>query len=150
MKSINIYIKEALKLGKKRYKYQPETKEELQDLLKQLIKERGNKADLNDIDTSAITDMSGLFYYYSFNGDISNWDVSNVTDMRWMFKYSKFNGDISNWNVSNVTAMSGMFENSKFTGKNGDISNWNVSNVKYMKNIFNGCPLQNNPPSWYH
>ena len=29
MKSINIYIKEALKLGKSRYKYHPKTKEEI-------------------------------------------------------------------------------------------------------------------------
>ena len=78
MKSIATYINEALKLGKKRYKYQPETKEELQDLLKQLIEERGNEGDFNDIDTSKITDMSGLFEYSEFNGDISKWDVSNV------------------------------------------------------------------------
>ena len=37
MKSINIYINEALKLGKTRYKYNPKTKEELQELLQQLI-----------------------------------------------------------------------------------------------------------------
>ena len=42
MKSINIYINEALKLGKPRYNYhyQPKTKQELKKLLKQLIKER--------------------------------------------------------------------------------------------------------------
>ena len=39
MKSITTYIIEALKLGKSRYKYQPKTKKELQELLKQLIKE---------------------------------------------------------------------------------------------------------------
>jgi hypothetical protein len=33
------------------------------------------------MDTSEITDMSGLFMYIDFNGDISKWDVSNVTDM---------------------------------------------------------------------
>ena len=34
MKSINIYINEALKLGKPRYRYYPKTKEELQDIIK--------------------------------------------------------------------------------------------------------------------
>ena len=50
MKNLTTYINEALKLGKSRYKYYPKTKEELQDLLKQLIEERGNKEDLKDID----------------------------------------------------------------------------------------------------
>ena len=78
MKSIANYINEALKLGNKsRYKYHPETKEELQDLLNQLLKERGNEGDFNDIDTSKITDMSYLFYELTdFNGNISQWDVS--------------------------------------------------------------------------
>ena len=83
MKPINIYINEVLKLGNKsRYKYHPETKEELQDLLNQLLEERGNEGDFNDIDTSKITDMSDLFYDYltDFNGNISQWDVSNVTN----------------------------------------------------------------------
>ena len=89
MKNLNTYINEALKLGKKRYKYQPETKEELQDLLKQLIEERGNEGDFNDIDTSKITDMTELFdsidSMKEFNGNISGWDVSNVTNMEYMF-----------------------------------------------------------------
>ena len=51
MKSITIYINEALKLGNKsRYKYQPKTKEELKDIISQRIKDEGNDVDLNDID----------------------------------------------------------------------------------------------------
>ena len=66
--------------------FKPKDKAELLVLLKKLIKERGNTGSFNDIDTSLITDMSGLFKGYpSFNGDISNWDVSNVTDMSHMF-----------------------------------------------------------------
>ena len=138
MKSINIYIKEALKLGKQRYKYHPKTKEELKDLVRQLIEERGNEVDLNDIDTSNITDMSGLFKWTDFNGDISSWAVSNVTNMSDMFnKCKSFNRDISSWDVSNVKNMSEMFIGCrKF---NQDISNWDVSNVTNMQCMFLGC-----------
>ena len=78
MKSITIYINETLKLGKQRHKYYPKTKKELKKLLKQLIEERGNDGDFNDINTSEITDMSRLFETSDFNGDISKWDVSKV------------------------------------------------------------------------
>ena len=110
MKSINTYINESLKLGKSRYKYHPQTKEELQEIILKRIKEEGNEVDLNDIDVSNITDMSDLFKYFEkFNGDISNWDVSNVRDMSGMFKHChKFNQDISNWNVSKAKNMKKM------------------------------------------
>ena len=143
MKSIANYIKEALKLGNKsRYKYHPETKEELQDLLNQLLEERGNEGDFNDIDTSKITDMSDLFYDLTdFNGNISQWDVSNVTNMSSMFyKCKSFNKDISKWDVSNVTNMYSMFRVCR--SFNQDISGWNVSNVINNIDMFYACPLQ--------
>ena len=124
MKSINNYILEKLVInkntGKKHYKYFPETKNELIDIIDKRIAKEGNKCDLNDIDVSKITDMSLLFNSSKFNGDISKWDVSNVKDMDSMFFESKFNQDISNWDVSNVENMTLMFEDSKF---NQDISN---------------------------
>ena len=90
MKSINTYINESLKLGKSRYKYHPQTKEELQEIILKRIKEEGNEVDLNDIDVSNITDMSDLFKYFEkFNGDISNWDVSKVYAHSSMFYYCK-------------------------------------------------------------
>ena len=142
MKTINQYITEKLKIRKSSYKYFPETKKELQDLLKQLIKERGNEGDFNDIDTSKITDMSELFDDIGkFNGDISNWDVSNVTDMQYMFyNCYLFNQDISNWDVSNVTNMHGMFSLCK--SFNQDISNWDVSNVFNKDRMFDDCPIK--------
>ena len=154
------------KLENKENKVQPKTKGELKRIIKDTIKEKGNECDLNFIDTSLITDMSGLFdsskfngdtskwdvsnvedmkymFYGSiFNGDISKWDVSNVRDMFCMFNRAKFNRDISKWNVSSVKDMSGMFEYSKF---NRDISKWNVSNVKEMYEMFDGCPLEDKP-----
>ena len=115
MKQINKYISEKLHINKDTtnyYNYHPKTRDELKELVDKLIKERGKDADLNDIDTSEITDMNYMFYR------------------------SKFNGDISNWNVSNVESMYRMFYHSKFTGKNGDIFNWDVSNVQDMSYMF--------------
>ena len=135
--------------GNHHYNYHPKTYNELKELVYRLVKERGNDADLNDIDTSKITDMHALFYKSEFNGDISNWDVSNVEDMKYMFGYSEFtgeNGYISNWDVSKVKDMEAMFFMSLF---NGNISNWNVSNVKDMYDMFYGSPLEKNIPKWY-
>ena len=153
MKQINKYIYERLHInkdtGNRHYNYHPKTRVELKELVNKLIKERGNDADLNDIDTSKITDMSQLFECSKFNGDISKWDVSNVKNMSWMFYDSDFtgeNGDISNWNVSNIEKMYCMFMKSNF---NGDISNWDVNNVKNMTWMFENSPLEKNPPKWY-
>ena len=176
MKNLNQYIKEGLKVNSKSkfgkvHKYFPKTKKELEKIIAQLIKEKGNEADLNDIDTSKITDMSWLFNeFIEFNGDISGWNVSNVEDMHGMFYGSIFNGDISNWDVSNVKNMDSMFYNSKFNSDisnwdvskvkkmdqmfaysifNGDISNWNVSADTSGNGIFYNSPLKNNLPKWY-
>lgn len=130
-----------------KYTYKPESKWVLRELVDRLIEERGNNADLNDIDTSLITDMSYFFAYNKFNGDISKWDVSNVTEMSGMFNDSQFNGDISKWDVSNVKDMSKMFlNNRKF---NHDLSNWDVSNVKDMYDMFTSSPLEGKEPEWY-
>ena len=128
-------------MSKEQLKYFPQTKDELKSLIKQRIKDEGNEVDLNDIDVSAITDMSYLFKRTNFNGDISNWDVSNVTDMRGMF-YScvLFNQDISNWDVSNVSDMAFMFNGCE--SFNQDISAWNVSNVIDMFYMFDNCPIK--------
>ena len=142
MKSLVEFIQEKLVIKKSKYKYFPETKEELKDIIKQRVKQEGSEVDLNDIDVSNITDMSKLFKDFSnFNGNISKWNVSNVTDMRDMFYMCKnFNKDISEWNVSKVKDMSYMFYwCSKF---NQDISNWNVSKVKYFDGIFSNCNIK--------
>ena len=76
------------------YSCQPKNKDELKEIIEVRIVKDGNKCDLNDIDTSLITNMSYLFRYSKFNGDISKWDTSNVTDMTVVFAKSKFNKDI--------------------------------------------------------
>ena len=153
LKNPNFSIVERLHInkdtGNHHYNYHPKTRDELKELVDKLIEERGYNADLNDIDTSEITDMTTLFNNSKFNEDISSWNVSNVKYMMYMFHNSKFtgeNGDISNWDVSNVKDMMYMFCDSKF---NGDISNWNVRNVVDMSYMFNGNPLEKNPHKWY-
>ena len=141
MKSLTHYIQEKLVIKKNKYKYFPQTKEELKEIIEKRIKEEGNEADLNDIDVSNITDMSYLFLSTNFSCNVSNWDVSNVTNMKEMFcGCKKFNSDISNWDVSKVTDMSNMFFWCE--AFNQDISAWNISNIKYSLNMFYNCPIK--------
>ncbi len=169
MKSLTNYIQEKLVIKKNKridYKYFPQTKKELKDIIEQRIKEEGNEVNLNDIDVSKITDMSYLFDDTYFNGDISKWDVSNVTNMHNMFFNCRaFNQDISKWDVSNVTNMSSMFKWCKTFNQdisewyvsnvvdmdymffdcekfNQDISEWDVSNVRFSLFIFTNCPIE--------
>ena len=163
MKALNYYISEKFQVSKNykhQYAYAPKDRDELIECIKEKIDKEGlgtkyKPLNLNDIDTSEITDMSYLFHKYhdlkllSTNGyfDISDWDVSNVTNMAYMFCLSQFNGDISDWDVSNVQSMCYMFYGSTF---NGDISDWNINNVKSMSHIFDDSALEKNPPKWYH
>ena len=148
MKTLQHYITEKILINKNSklaYNYYPKTKEELKDIINQKIESRGNECDLNDIDTSNITDMSNLFAFSKFNGDISRWNVSKVTNMEGMFVESTFTGDISNWVVSNVTNMKYMFMHSAFDGY---ISNWNVSNVTNMGGMFFGSVFNQDISNW--
>ena len=67
--------------------------------------------EINNWDTSKVTDMNKLFYHKKhFNDNIENWDVSNVTNMAFMFDYAyNFNQPLNNWDVSKVTNMYCMF-----------------------------------------
>ena len=161
-------IEEVLNPTKRPEKVVARDLEHLRALIYERIKDQGFKANLNDIDTSNITDMSQLFAstygsdggynrrwllgdstdaidFSRFDGDISQWDVSNVKKMRAMFKGSKFNGDISNWDVSKVQDMAQMFRLSKF---NGDISKWDVSGVRNMTRMFYKSKFNGDLSKW--
>ena len=144
MKTSTSHMNEALKIGKNlssfsTYSCQPKTKKELEKIIEDRISKECPNCDLNDIDTSLITDMSNLFTYSPFNGDISKWDVSNVKTMRCMFSLSDFNRDISDWDVSKVENMVAMFAFSKF---NQDISNWKINKDCKITDMFNKCPIK--------
>ena len=104
--------------------------------------------DINNWDTSKVTDMSHLFSdATSFNDDISKWDTSLVTDMNNMF-YSAliFNQTINKkgviksgkiyyaWDTSKVRDMSKMFYSAE--SFDDDISNWDTRNVNNMSSMF--------------
>ena len=178
MKNISTYISEKLKISstKPTHTYKPNNYDELSNILGELIDKRGLSADLNDVDTSKITNMHGLFYI-GFQAirdiDISEWDVSNVRDMGQMFMWcERFNCDISEWNVSNVDNTSYMFYNCQIFNSNlsdwnvskvknmsgmfyhcivfnSYLSDWNVSKVKSMSNMFYKCNALEHMPSWY-
>ena len=145
MQSLKESILSSTKTGKAGfYTAFPKSKNELKQMIKKEINEKGYNCDLNHIDVSKITNMSLLFstlgYGLSlFNGDISKWDVSNVETMCGMFWDSKFNGNISKWDVSNVENMSTMFWNSNF---DSDISNWKINDNCDTTNMFYKCQIK--------
>jgi len=147
MKSLRQYIKESFKIGRNKmadiYNYYPETRDELQKIIMDRVKDNPDEdiIDLNDIDVSKITNMSGLFLESEIsvcNFDVSKWDVSNVRFMARMFYgCEKFNCDLSNWDVSSVTDMNNMFFNCKIF--DGDLSGWDVSNLISAEIMFGRC-----------
>lgn len=143
MKQIDTYITEKLKLNrdsgiKNQYNYHPKTREELDSIIRKLMSERGLNADLNDIYTGDIKDMSSLFHHYSHieEIDISEWDTHSCTDMNHMFYNCEyFNCDLSEWDTSNVRNMSGMFYGcNHFTGEG--IGRWDTSSCEDMSFMF--------------
>ncbi len=126
-------------------KFKPANKAALKAEITKAIRARGNKVDLNYIDTSQVTDMSKLFEnMHTFNGDISQWNTSSVTSMRFMFNNARaFNQPLNKWNVSSVTNMSYMFKDA--TAFNKPLNNWNVSSVQTMRGMFNNATAFNKP-----
>ena len=122
------------------YLYFPENKNQLIKIINEHYK--NYNYNLNDIDTSKITDFSDLFYndFYTLDKDfdISLWDVSNGKDFSYMFYGCEhFNCDLSLWNVSNSEDFSYMFFNC--ANFNSNLSKWDVTNSDNFKFMFSGC-----------
>ncbi len=157
MKQITQYIQEKLHISnykkENKYHYHPKILSELKNIIKDLVKERGWNADLNDIDVSKITSMFFLFTndLKEFNGNISEWDVSNVKTFEAMFYTSEFTGEnsnLSNWDISKAECLACMFERSKFN-KREQIENWKPDSEAELEAMFKNSPLEKNLPSWY-
>jgi surface protein len=98
---------------------------------------------IGDWDTSQVTNMFSMFYEAAaFNQDINDWDTAKVTSMHTMFlDASNFNQDIGDWDTSKVTAMNAMFY--KATSFNQDLSDWNTTIVTSMYEMFSGASAFN-------
>ena len=146
-------ITEKLHLNKEldahEYKYEPKDEGELIRIIVDKINEIRSKDksirtfDLNDIDTSQITDMTKLFWGIRRivevdNVDISKWDVSNVQSFNNCFvDLQQFNCDISKWDVSSCHDFESMFDGCYYF--NQDLSQWNFSKGENFKFMFNSC-----------
>ena len=64
-----------------------------------------NGQDVTKVVTTKVINMTGMFYYSTFDQDISSWDVSSVTNMMICLEATSFNQDIGSWDVSSVTNM---------------------------------------------
>ena len=150
MKKLETYLVESLfdrfrknkddGLPKHRINYSPKTQEELRKIIEKLLEERGKDANLNDIDVSHITDMSGLFKGLDPHDiDISKWNVSNVKDMSYMFyNCSNFVGTgIEYWDVDNVVYMNYMFKGCRKL--NANFKYWNPRNIANSEGQFAGA-----------
>jgi surface protein len=103
--------------------------------------------DINNWDTSKVTDMSRLFWGSNFNGSLNRWDTSSVINMNGTFGFKNDSSliDVANWNTANVQDMISTFTHSNF---NGDISGWNTSKVMDMSYMFYGSSFNQDISSW--
>ena len=95
--------------------------------------------ELNEIDTSEVTNMSSMFNTTNIAKlDLSKFDTSKVKNMNGMFCAAKVSTlDISNWDTGNVTDMGSMFINVT-TLKSLDLTHFNTKNVTTMAQMFDG------------
>lgn len=97
---------------------------------------------LSNVDASAVTDMSNMFYDCQAltTLDLSNFNVSKVTNMNSMFHscYALATLNLSSFGTSEVTNMKNMFGNCKAL-TTLDLSSFDTSKVTNMNSMFNYC-----------
>lgn len=115
------------------------TNDNIEELVREAIRNYGTGVDLNYIDTSAVTKMNSLFDQEDFEGDVSLWDVSGVTNMEYMFyKCEHFNCDLSKWEPKSLQDAHGMFSYCyEFEGRG--LENWEVPELKDAHDMFEEC-----------
>lgn len=147
MKSLREYIiQEKLIINNnldREYKYFPKNKDELIDILNEIITNSQNKnspedpIDLNVINTSNITDMCGIFSksdVTDYHNYVGGKKIVEAKPYAMTLKYI----DISKWDVSKVENFSYMFHTCDIVSI-GDIGKWNVSSAKNFRCMFNWC-----------
>ena len=102
-----------------------------------------NNIELTNVDTSMVTDMSGMFSYCygltSLNLTAFNTsDVSNMGGMFYMYGSSLVSIDLSSFDTSNVTNMGSMFGGLEIL-TTLDVSNFDTSKVTDMQYMFYKC-----------
>ncbi len=106
---------------------------------------------------NAFQNTSGLGIALSSNNTIGGWDTSAITNMYGMFGYAggnrgdNVNFDIGSWDVSNVTHMGSMFA-AGYDWNNGgssSISGWDTSSVEYFGEMFFFAEAFNQPIGYW-
>ena len=101
--------------------------------------------ELNEWDTSNVTDMSGMFNRCAaLSVSINEWDTSNVTDMSHMFNHSNVPEyiDVSKWDVLKVRDMSYMFFTALFDNIKLNLSDWNLESLISSVYMLNSTGLE--------
>lgn len=96
--------------------------------------------DFNDFKTDRVTDMKNMFHMCGIrNLNLNHFNTSNVTNMSGMFdQAAAYNIDISSFDTSKVTDMSRMFTHC-FNIKSLDLSHFDTSSVTTMAYMFRNC-----------
>ena len=110
----------------------------------------GEDFTLDNIDTSQVTNMSGMFRHCELPENFSlgnNFDTSKVVDMSSMFAGSNLPENFSlgdKFDTSNVKKMGSMFLNCKLPSSFSLGDKFDTSNVVDMPSMFYGCKMSKN------
>lgn len=144
------------------YKYFPNNRLELLDIIEKKLKENIYEPYLLDIDTSKITSFADLFCYVNWNNisggtidttkiiklDLSTWKTTNVLSFDSMFyrceRLEEIIG-VDSWDISNGVNFSLMFAHCRCL-YNLDVNDWRYNDYCNRYNMFYDC---NKHPAWH-